>query len=133
MKITTSCGHPWTYGPAAVGDEGHCADCGGAVTEVIAVDAQAVELRSGGRTFDEDGRELGGGSPDPLALLSRLQRHAAGLEPTMTNTEITAARTVLDHLAKQPAVEQSAVERLDIPATVSDDEAMQTYLRMVGE
>ena len=84
------------------------------------------------RTFDNEGRELPASSAlDPAALAARLQAHALG-KACMDSTQVTAAGKLLDHLTRRPETPAAPVAAtLVTPSSVSDDEAMAEYLRMI--
>lgn len=91
-----------------------------------------------GRTFDDAGRELDAHELiNSQALVARLQRHALGQEPTMTQSEIVAARTLVERVMVRaealPKPETPALERTEIASNISDDEALKAYLAMLGQ
>jgi hypothetical protein len=83
------------------------------------------------RTFDNEGRELGSGDIiNAAALAARLQAHALG-NPCMDSTQVTAAGKLLDSLARRPETPKTDAAAPALPDNVSDEEALQAYLKMV--
>jgi hypothetical protein len=96
-----------------------------------------AEPTADAKTFDEAGRELDPHALiNPTALVARLQAHAMGDKSQfMDQSQIAASRTLLDFAmvrAAQRTTEKPVLESIDIPATVSDDDALKAYLAMLG-